>query len=116
MLRFLADECFHGDIVRALVSRQRELNLVRVQDVGLDGAKDPEVLAWAAGEGRLVLSHDVNTLVGHAHARTRAGQSMPGPVEVPRTISIGHAVPDILILAEGSREGEWEGQVVCLPL
>ena len=33
-----------------------------------------------------------------------------------RTCSFEAVVTDILILAECSREGEWEGQVVYLPL
>jgi predicted nuclease of predicted toxin-antitoxin system len=116
VLRFLADECFNGDIFRALKARSPTLDAVRVQDVGLDGAHDRDVLSWVADRGRLVLSHDVNTLIAYANQRTRAGQPMPGVVEVPRTISIGDAVEDILILAECSREGEWEGQIIYLPL
>jgi hypothetical protein len=38
MLRLLADESFNGDIVRGLFLRQPDLDLVRVQDVGLEGA------------------------------------------------------------------------------
>jgi predicted nuclease of predicted toxin-antitoxin system len=116
VLRFLADECFNGDLFRAISARHPGLDIVRAQDVGLGAERDPEVLAWAAEQGRLVLSHDVNTLVGFAYDRTRVGQPMPGVVEVPRTISIEAAATDILILAECSREGEWEGQVIYLPL
>lgn len=48
MLRLAADENFNGDIVRGLLFRLLELNLVRVQDVAIKGAIDPVVLAWAA--------------------------------------------------------------------
>ena len=48
MLRLLADENFNGDIVRALLLRQPDLDIVRVQDVGLAGVGDPDILAWAA--------------------------------------------------------------------
>jgi hypothetical protein len=116
VLRFLADECFHGDLFRAITTRNPDLDAVRVQDVGLDGAPDQDVLEWAAAEGRLVLSHDVNTLVGQAHDRTRRGQPMPGLVEVSRALPIEKAAEDVLILAECSREGEWEGQVLYVPL
>jgi hypothetical protein len=44
MLRLLADENFNGDIVRALLLRQPDLNIVRVQDVGLVGVVDPDIL------------------------------------------------------------------------
>ena len=41
---------------------------------------------------------------------------MPGVFEVGRNVSIGTAIEDILLLAEYSIEGEWEGQVRYLPL
>jgi hypothetical protein len=42
MLRLLPDENFNGDIVRALLLRQPDLDIVRVQDVGLAGVGDPD--------------------------------------------------------------------------
>jgi predicted nuclease of predicted toxin-antitoxin system len=78
MLRFAADENFNADIVRGLRRRLPELDIVRVQDVGLSGADDPSVLEWAAGEGRIVLTHDISTLVRHAFARVAARQRMLG--------------------------------------
>ncbi len=58
MLRLLADENFNGDIVRALLLRQPDLDIVRVQDVGLAGVGDPDILAWAAENDRIILTHD----------------------------------------------------------
>ena len=52
MLRLLADENFNGDIVRALLLRQPDLDIVRVQDVDLAGVDDPDILAWAAANER----------------------------------------------------------------
>ena len=40
MLRLAADENFNKDIVRALLRRKRNLDIVRIQDVGLSGADD----------------------------------------------------------------------------
>ncbi len=116
MLRLAADENFNNDIVRALLRRKPGLDLVRIQDVGLSGADDPAVLAWAAEEGRVLLTHDVQTITKHAYARVAAGQPMPGVFEVSRAVPIGLAIDDLLLLAEGSMEGEWEGQVRYLPL
>jgi hypothetical protein len=116
VLRLAADEIFHGDTVRGLRRRAPDLDLVRVQDAGLSGADDVTVLEWAAREGRMLLSHDVRTLTRHAYARVGAGQPMPGVVEVPRTVSIGQAIEDLVLLAEASLEGELEGRVVYLPL
>ena len=116
MLRLAADENFNNDIVRGLWRRKSELDIVRIQDVGLSGADDPTVLEWAAREGRVLLTHDVTTMTGYAYERVRAGQPMPGVFEVSRAVPIGLAIEDILLLAECSLEGEWEGQVRYLPL
>lgn len=116
MLRLAADENFNSNIVRGLLRREPDLDIVRIQDVGLSGADDPSVLAWAAQEGRVLLTHDVTTITQYAYDRVRAGQSMPGVFEVSRAIPISHVIEDILLLAECSLEGEWEGQVQYLPL
>ena len=116
MLRLAADENFNNAIVRGLLRRQPEIDLIRVQDAGLSGADDPAVLAWAAREGRVLLTHDAQTLIGHAYARVQGGGGMPGVFEVGREVPIGASIDDLLLLAECSLEGEWEGQVRYLPL
>ncbi len=116
MLRLLADENFNNDIVRGLWRRQPGLDLVRLQDVGLSGAEDAAVLAWAAQAGRLLLTHDVSTITKYAYQRVAAGQRMPGVIEVSRAVSVSTAIEDILLLAATSSENEWEGQVLYLPL
>jgi len=116
MLRLAADENFNNNIVRGLLRRQPGLDIVRLQDVGLSGADDPTVLAWAAQEGRVLLTHDVSTITMYAYERVRAGRPMPGVFEVSRDVPIGRAIEDILLLAECSLDEEWEGQVHYLPL
>jgi predicted nuclease of predicted toxin-antitoxin system len=116
MLRLAADENFNGDIVRGLLRRNPQVDIVRVQDVGLSGANDPTVLEWAAIENRVVVTHDVSTLAGHAFARVTAGQRMPGVFAVRSTGSISHTIEDLVLLSECSLEGEWEGRVQFLPL
>lgn len=87
-----------------------------VQDVGLTGADDPTLLAWATREQRVLLTHDVTTITRYADARVRADQSMPGVFEVGRQVPVRVVIEDILLIAECSLEGEWEEQVRCLPL
>lgn len=116
MLRLAADENFNNDIVRGLLRRRPDLDIVRIQDAGLTGAADPVVLEWAAAENRLLLTHDVTTLTRHAYARVAAGQRLPGVIEVSRLVPLGQAIEEILLLAELSLDGEWEGQILYLPL
>ena len=115
MLRLAADEKFNSDIVRGVLRQRPDLDIVRIQDVALSGADDRTVLEWAAGQGRVLLTHDVTTLTRYAYDRARAGQPMPGVFEVSRRVPLGQAIEDLLLLAECSREGEWEGQIRYLP-
>jgi len=63
---FAADENFSNDIVRGLRRRNNCIDFIRVQDSALSGADDPDVLEWAATEGRILLTHDVRTMVDFA--------------------------------------------------
>ncbi len=56
------DENFNGDIFRGLLLRHPNLDLLRVQDVGLREVDDPAILAWAADNGRILLTHDRATM------------------------------------------------------
>ena len=81
MLRLAADENFNGDIVRGLLRRNPNLDIIRVQDMGLSGADEPSVLEWAVNQGRVMVTHDISTLAKHAFNRIAAGQPMPGVFE-----------------------------------
>ena len=116
MLSFAVDENFNMHIVNGVLRRLPTADIVRVQDAGLEAADDPVVLEWAANEGRVLLTHDANTLTSFAYDRIATGSRMPGVFEVPLKVPIGVAIEEILLLSECSLEGEWEGQVNYLPL
>lgn len=115
-MRWLADENFNDDILRALRRRKPGIDIVRAQDVGLKGVDDEMLLAWASDQGRVLLTHDVSTITAYAYRRVMKGDRMPGVFEVNRTVAIGTAIDDIILLTECSLDGEWEGQVRYLPL
>lgn len=111
-MRFAADHNFNETILGGLAERVPGLDVVRLRDVGLARAPDPRVLAWAAAEGRILLTHDVRTMPRHAYDRVRRNQEMPGVVEVSREVAVGRPVEELELFVACSREGEWEGQVV----
>jgi predicted nuclease of predicted toxin-antitoxin system len=79
MLSLLSDENLNGDIIRGLFLRQPNLDLVRVQDVGLIEVEDPVILAWAAENRRIILTHDRATMPDFAYERLVRGDS-PTPL------------------------------------
>jgi uncharacterized protein with PIN domain len=73
MIRFLLDENFNGKIVRGLRARRPDVDMIRVQDTELSGADDPAVLEWAARQGRILLTHDLDTMTKYANERLAQG-------------------------------------------
>jgi predicted nuclease of predicted toxin-antitoxin system len=114
-MKFLADENFDNNIVRGLLRRNPDIDIVRVQDVGLSGQDDPTVLEWAAHENRILLTHDVATITRYAYERMAKSKSMPGVIEVTADASIGRVIEDLLLLLSCSPDGELEGQIQYLP-
>jgi len=115
-VRFLADENLDNRILAGLRRRQPAADILRVQDAGLIGAEDPEVLAWAATENRILLTHDAATIPDYAYERIEAGLAMPGVIEVPRQLPIGQAIEELLLVIEASQPADWDGLVTYLPL
>ncbi|MFT5467106.1 MAG: ABC-type sugar transport system substrate-binding protein [Verrucomicrobiales bacterium] len=116
MVPLLLDENFNGRIFRAMLRKHPDLDAVRVQDAGLMGADDPEVLEWAVRNGRVVVSHDVNTMPGFAYDRMADGIAMGGLVLVPEDMPIGPVIEELLILVECLTFEEFQGKVEYLPL
>jgi hypothetical protein len=116
MLRLATDEDFNNRILRGLLRRQPDLDIVRIQDAGLAGRNDEEVLAWATSEERILITHDVTTMKETAYDRIAAGLPMPGVFEISQDVAIGTALDEILFLVLSSDQDEWEGQVRFLPL
>lgn len=115
MIRFLADEDLDNDILRGLVRRVPGADVTRAQDL-FSGTPDQAVLAWCAKEGRVLISHDVQTMRKHAYARIDAGLPMPGVILIPRSVPIRVAIDELALIAEASLEGDWAGIVSFLPL
>src|SRR5262245_34849735 len=116
MLRLVTDEDVHDDTVRGLRRREPGLDVVRVQDVGLDHTPGPIVLGWAAPEGRVLVTGDLNTMVGFAWGRVQSGLPMPGVLALLENVGIGRVIDDILLVAQCYTADEMKNQVLYIPL
>ncbi len=94
MLRFLLDENFNGKIMRGLRAQQPDVDMIRVQDTELSGADDPAVLEWAAREGRILLTHDLDTMTKYANERIAQGLPLAGVIFVRDTLPVAKVIDD----------------------
>ena len=67
--RFLADHDLNDAIITGLLRREPTIEWTRLREVNASQLPDPQVLELATNLGLIVVSHDTNTMVGHAHAR-----------------------------------------------
>jgi hypothetical protein len=116
MLPLAADESLHGDIVRGLRRREPGLDLITVPEASLRSRTDPEVLQWAAEEGRILITQDESTMIGYAWDRVKAGQSMPGLLVRPKGTTIRQAIEGLLLLAHCGIGEDFENRVQFFPL
>ena len=67
MVRWLADDNFTNDILRGLYRENRDIDIIHAQEAGLAGTDDETLLAWAATQDRVLLTHDVSTITAYAY-------------------------------------------------
>lgn len=116
MIRFLLDENFNGKIVRGLLARKPDADMIRVQDTELSGADDPAVLEWAASAGRILLTHDLNTMSKYARERIEQGLPLAGVIFVLDSLPVARVIDDLLTILGASEASDWENRIDFLPL
>ena len=116
MLRLLTDENFDHRIVRGLKLLLPQLDFVSVRQVGLAASPDPTLLKWAAREDRIILTHDISTMVPDANRLLRQGEPMAGVIFIPEQLAIGHAIRDLEVLLGCSSQSDLRDRVQYLPL
>ncbi|MCC7209551.1 MAG: DUF5615 family PIN-like protein [Anaerolineae bacterium] len=115
-MRFLADENFNGRLLSRLRTLMPELDVLRVQDTDKAESSDPEILAWAAEQGRILLTHDVQTMAGYAYERVKEDLPMPGIIEVRITKGLTDTADELALMIGASTPSDFEKQVRFLPL
>jgi hypothetical protein len=110
------DENFDHHILRAFLRRLPVLVFRLVQSQGLEGADDRTVLAWAASQNRVLVTHDVRTVTRYAYERVERGEPMPGVIEVPCRALVGEVLDDLILLLACSTAEDCRDQVIYVPL
>ena len=115
-MKFLADENLEQALFRGLLRQRPYLDIVRVQDIGLAGASDSYILAWAWDNQRILLTHDLRTMPRHVYERLAQGYQAAGVFVMRSDEPLQRLIQDILLIADTTTADEWHGQVFRLPL
>ncbi len=114
--RFLANHDLTEAIVLGVSRREPAIEFQRLREVGMADRPDAEVLEYAAINGFLLVSHDVNTMTAHAAERLAKGLRMPGVFVAHQSAPIGVIIEDLVMIWVSSEAEEWADQVTFLPM
>lgn len=114
--RFLADHDLNEQIVAGVLRRGSGLEFRRVRDLGFAQRNDAFLLNYAAEQGLIIISHDVNTMTAAAYERLAEGKSLAGLFMVPQTAPVSSIIDNILLIWSASDAEEWTNLVTFLPI
>lgn len=115
-LRFLADEDLRNSIVRAIRRMEPSIELTTVQEAGIGGSPDSDVLEYSFQNRWLLLSHDVNTMKHLAEQRIERQIGLHGLLLIPQDRPTREIAESIVFIWSASEFEEWQNQIVFLPL
>lgn len=116
MLRLLIDQNLDHDILRGLLRRIPQLDAVTAFEIGMSEANDPELLAWAAKEERVIITHDRKTMPTHASDLLINGERIAGIVVALRRLTLHQVIEDLVLLITCTENDEWVNVICYLPL
>ena len=114
-IKFQADADFNQIIVSALQRREPAIDFQTADEAQIRGLPDPEVLAVAVRDGRILVSHDHHTMPVH-FATFVTTHHCPGVFLLSQEMPIRRAVEELLVIWETSEAEEWANTLQYLPL
>jgi hypothetical protein len=91
------------------------LDAVTAFEIGMNEATDPQLLTWAAQEGRIIITHDRRTMPTHAADLMSSGKHIAGLFVVLRSLPLHQVIDDLELMITCSENDEWVNIIRYLP-
>jgi hypothetical protein len=120
-LKLLLDENLRHEAIWSALNSVRGarlvLDVVRVGDAGAPdlGTGDPELIAWAAAENRIIVSLDEATLVRDLSAFQQSGRHSPGAIILRHGLAAAEVAVLLELVAYDSAADDWANSCQWLP-
>ena len=114
-LRRQADADLNQRIVTGLRRLEPAVDFQTAAAAALEGKLDPDVLAFCADCGRVLVTHDQRTMPRHFGEFIRDARS-PGVIIVPQNMPIAQAIDELYLAWCASEAEEWTDGIRRLPL
>ena len=114
-VRFQADADLNAEIVAGVRRREPSIDFQMADEANLRRLRELEVLALAAQERRILVTHDRRTMPRH-FADFILHHSSPGVFLIAQTVSVRVAIEELLLAWAASESEGWRNLIVELPL
>jgi predicted nuclease of predicted toxin-antitoxin system len=95
-IRFQADADLNEEIVAGVVRQEPDIDFQTATEANLHGLPDEEVLAYAAHETRILVTHDRRTMPAH-FANFIVNQTSPGAFIISQKTSMRDAISNVIV-------------------
>lgn len=102
-------------IIAGLLRREPSVDFLTARAADIVGLSDQEVLAAAARERRLLISHDRETMPAH-FGRFIPETISAGLLIVSQSMAMREALDEILLVWAASEADEWRNRIGFLPI
>jgi hypothetical protein len=80
------------------------------------GTKDPEILLWCEEYDFILVTNNRRSMPVHLTEHINRGHHVPGIFILNPNLSVGQNIDELMLIAEGSFDDEYQDQIIYLPL
>jgi predicted nuclease of predicted toxin-antitoxin system len=114
-VNYLTDENISRRFVSAVLRTIPGVDIVRIQDVGLQGQPDDVLLAWAAAQNRVLITQDRATIPPLVAQRMDAQLVVPLVVIIRPRVTFADVLQAVHDLEHDGLEHNWAYPVRWIP-
>ncbi|WP_413171929.1 DUF5615 family PIN-like protein [Anabaena azotica] len=82
----------------------------------IQGTLDPEILCWCEENDFILVTNNRRSMPVHLGEHIELGRKMPGIFILNPNLSIGRNIDELILIAKGSFQDEYQNQIIHLPL
>ncbi len=117
-LKYLMDENMNPFYKKQM--RRKETDIV-VRAIGepnvpLRGTLDPDILLWCEEYNFVLVTNNRRSMPAHLADHLAQNHHIPGIFILNERLSVGDHLDELILLTYGSFEGEYQDQIIHLPL
>lgn len=118
MLKYLIDENVDPTYTNQLRRLNPDLFVIAVGDLTAPpkGTLDPEILVWCEKHDCILVTNNRRSMPVHLKEHIEQQNNIPGIFILNPKLSVGENLEQLILIAEGSFDNEYQNRIEFLPL